>query len=782
MDWAVISRTLTRLETLSPDEVALELKRLQSEDPALYKQVEGLRGTSNAARSFMQTRMAETDAYPANSMQPGDRIGVWKIKTLLGAGGMGEVYEASRDDGLFKQRVALKLARNAERGLAKRFEAERNRLAQLEHPSIARIVDGGTTESGAPYMTMEFVDGMPVDAHVRSARLDRRARLSLIVRLCEAVSHAHGRLVLHRDIKHDNVLINADGELRLIDFGVASLLDDLEAQEQRGPLTLAYAAPEQLLGNSVSAATDIFAIGMLAHLLETGSLPARQSDASVAIDAAKISDGDLAAILAKATALEPADRYGSVDALGDDLEKWLGGFPVAARPVSSATRFKKLVTRNKLASAMSAAAVAAIVAGVIGISLFAVRANEARAEAELRAEEAEHFLIENDFSNAAARLAANMSQSYMTEVQGLDEAEFRRFLIEKSSEAQAGMSENPDEVAALHLFVGRYLSNRGDYAKSKEILSFLIKAEQAPEIGVQSARVIQARNLRELGDTKGAEQELRQALAWMKKKPYLTESAGYARVALSLALSTQDEADVADAIRANLAEATDPEIDESTRAYYYNSLAVLVAKQKDFDKVIEYAIQSVELSKQAEDTNPVSVNTRSLNLVGYILHHKQDVALAKSFWPSEQDVMDPEKGHLRHRSMHRLYEAYALQIQGDHAAAFEKAKLAHELAEQEYPIGSPYHLTTAGMVIETGALAGMSTEVRPMLDSVMMPLDREGGKPHARGMLARAYLLNAEGKREAALKQYGALNEERIAGSLELTYKADLLKSLLGIS
>ncbi|MEL6530123.1 MAG: serine/threonine-protein kinase [Pseudomonadota bacterium] len=782
MDWAIISKTLTRLETLDSDELALELERLQSEDPALCEQIESLRATGKAARSFMQTRMPEADEHQTSMMQPGDRIDIWKIESPLGAGGMGEVFEATRDDGLFEQRVALKIARNPDKGLSERFEGERNRLAQLEHPNIARIVDGGTTESGAPYMTMEFVEGVPIDAHVKSARLGRQARLGLIVRLCEALSHAHGRLVLHRDIKHDNVLINTDGELRLIDFGVASLLDDPDSAQGRGPLTIAFAAPEQLLGNPVSAATDIFAVGMLTHMLETGALPARQSDGGVGINAARIGDADLAAILTKATTSDPAARYGSIDAMGDDLEKLLGGFPVSARPIPTLIKFKKLIGRNKLASGMSAAAIAAAIAGVIGVSAFALQANEARAEAELRAEEAEHFLQENDFSNAAARLSANMSQRYMIEDQGLDEARFRSYLIQKANEAQAGMSENPDDVAALHLFVGRYLSNRGDYAKSGEILGFLINAEEAPDIGVQSARVIQARNLRELGDSEGAEQELRAALGWMKAKPYLFESPAYARVALSLALSTQDEADVADAIRANLAEATDPEIDESTRAYYYNSLAVLVAKQKDFDKVVEYAIESVELSKRAKDTNAISVNTRSLNLVGYILHHKRDVALAREYWPSEEDVMDPEKGHLRHRSMHRLFEAYALQIEGDHVASHEKAKAAHELAEQEYPVGSPYHLTTAGLVIETGALAGMTDEVRPLLADVMMPLDREGGEPHARGMLARAYLLNAEGNREEALRQYRELDKDRVAGSLELTYKANVLKSLLGIS
>ncbi|MEM6477172.1 MAG: protein kinase, partial [Pseudomonadota bacterium] len=588
-------------------------------------------------------------------------------------------------------------------------------------------------------------------------------------------------LVLHRDIKHDNVLITAEGELRLIDFGVASLLDDPADEGRRGPVTFAYAAPEQLLGNPVSAATDIFAIGMLIHLLEAGSLPVRQSDAAVTIDTKRIADPDLDAVLAKATSFDPADRYGSVNALHDDLSSYLGGFAVAARPVSAVTKFTKLVARNKLATAMGGAAIAAVIAGVVGVGIFAVRANDARVEAELRAEAAEYFLAETNYANEVARVSGNVSQQFMVESQGINEADFRQFLIETADKTRAVYKENPEVSSAQVLFVARYLSNRGDYAKSKDMLAFLIAADETPDIALQDARVIQARNLRELGETKRAEGLLRDVLAVMKQKPYLFESPGYAQVAVNLALSSQGKEDLEDAVRANLVEATKPDTDKAMRAYFYNALAVLTSKLEDFDKTIEYGIKSVEYSKQAADTNAVSVNTRSLNLVGYILHHKKDVKLARSYWPGEADVMDPEKGHLRHRSMHRLYEAYALQIEGDAAAAYEKAKTAHELAVGEYPPGSPYYLTTAGMAIETGALAGKADEVRPLLESMMTPLESEGGKPHARAMIAHAFLLHAEGKRKQASEKYRQLDRARVRGSLELTYKAELLERELGI-
>ena len=376
MDWAVFTETIERLDTVSDADFASELAGLQNTDPTLADAVKRFQTRSANASSFMQTRMPGLPEDASPLLAQGDRVGVWQIDDRLGAGGMGEVYRASRADGLFDQQAALKIAKSKTKAFSDRFEAERQRLANLEHPNIARIIDGGAARDGAPYLTMEFVDGVPIDAFAKSKDLTRSQRLTLVGDLCAALAHAHGRLVLHRDIKPDNVLINKDGELRLIDFGVASLLDDPKEEAAPGPLTIGIASPEQLMGQPVSAATDIFAVAVLAHWLETGALPKRQSDGGVEIDRQAIGDEDLSAILAKATAFDPANRYASADALGDDVRRFLDGFPVTARPVSSLTRFGKLVARNKLASAMCAAAITAVIAGAIGISVFAIRADE----------------------------------------------------------------------------------------------------------------------------------------------------------------------------------------------------------------------------------------------------------------------------------------------------------------------------------------------------------------------------------------------------------------------
>ncbi len=781
MDWAALGKTIEHLETLSEDEIIAEMQRLQADDDELAEAAEAYLGNREKMLSFMQTRMPEDFTAKKATLKSGARVGSWKIDQLIGSGGMGEVYKAERADGMFDQQVALKLAKRKGKAFAARFEAERQRLAQLDHPNIARIVDGGAAGNGAPFMTMEFVDGQPITEYTVFNSLDRNARLALVRQLCTAVSHAHSRLVLHRDIKHDNVLINQDGQLRLIDFGVASLVGEEEGAAKQGPLTLAYAAPEQLKGDAVSAATDIFAVGMLMHLLETGALPARQPDASVAIADDQLADRDLAAIIAKAIATDPDERYGSVDALEDDIAKYLGGFPVAARSASAVARFTKLVRRNKLTSIMSGTAAAALVAGVIGASVFAYQANEARAEAEERLEWAEYSLEEARLETVRVGAQQDLFQKFVIDEARIAESDLRSFLVNSAEDAKQSYDRNPELSSALISAVANYLLRRGDYNGSKNLNNFVISHKKTPEITVQDAKIMQGRNLRELGDEAGSEKMLGEVIDWMQTKPFTLKSEGYALIVTNYAMATLDEEDLKEAVRVNLIHANDTDKDASGRAYHYNSLGVLSGKLGNYQKMIEYGIQSVQFSREAENINFVSLNTRSLNLVGSILFAQQDIELARSFFPSEVEVMDEEKGHLRHRSLYRLHEGLMLQIEKNHEASFEKAKQAFAIAADQYPPGSSYYYSVAGFLIEAGALAGKPDDVRELLDSVLIPVDDTSDKPHARGELAQAFLLNAEGQREKALAIYKSLDSEKINRDYELIYKRDLLRKTLNL-
>jgi len=358
---------------------------------------------------------------------PPERIGPYRILRRIGRGGMGEVLLAERADGLFEQRVAIKLLR---RGMATddvlaRFARERRILARLAHPHIARLLDGGATDDGRPYFVMELVEGEPITAYCRSRSAPVSERLRLLLDACDAVAAAHRSLVVHRDLKPSNVLVTAGGDVKLLDFGIAKVLrpddtgeagdGDAETHTDLRLLTPAYAAPEQILGEPVTAATDVWALGALAYELLAGTLPQkRETRSPAALAAAAASDiverpsqrvatepldripvaqpaeadrrrlqrqlrGDLDNVLLMALRREPERRYGSVSALAGDFRRHREGRPVKARPDTLGYRAGKFVRRNRLAVAAAALVAASLVGGLV-----ATARQRARAEANAR--------------------------------------------------------------------------------------------------------------------------------------------------------------------------------------------------------------------------------------------------------------------------------------------------------------------------------------------------------------------------------------------------------------
>lgn len=278
----------------------------------------------------------------------GARIGAWRIERELGAGGMGTVFLALRADAGDQQHAALKLLRGfpTEEG-RRRLRQERRILATLEHPYIARLIDGGETTDGQPYLVMEYVEGVPVTTHAARAGLDVRARVALVDRIAEALAHAHQRLVIHRDLKPSNVLVRDDGTPRVLDFGVAKLID--AAGDAGGTSTRVwtpgYASPEQRSGEAVTTATDVFALGVLLDELLTGRRPDGR-DCEPALVPVRL-DADLRGIVAKARAEEPGARYPTVEAMRDDLARWRDGRPVRAARATALYRAGKFVRRHR---------------------------------------------------------------------------------------------------------------------------------------------------------------------------------------------------------------------------------------------------------------------------------------------------------------------------------------------------------------------------------------------------------------------------------------------------
>lgn len=332
----------------------------------------------------------------SRNVQQGQQLGAYQIQEEIGRGGMGIVYRAERVDGIYQQKVAIKIAPGfASREEIQHFHQERQILAQLRHPNIATLLDGGTTEDQRPYLVMEFIEGQPISDYCKSRELDIPSRLRLFLQVCAAVGYAHSRLVIHRDIKPDNVLVNAEGQVKLLDFGVSKVLRN-ESQDTRATLlhglTPAYASPEQVRGQASTTATDVYGLGALLYQLLVGRSP--HGDQRVSADkvieaiclttppapskvfrqraqsaAARTLRGDLDNIAGKTLRKEPEQRYGSVSELQRDIERYLRSEPVQATPPSVLYRGKKLVARYPTASLLALTVFLAITGG-LGASLY----------------------------------------------------------------------------------------------------------------------------------------------------------------------------------------------------------------------------------------------------------------------------------------------------------------------------------------------------------------------------------------------------------------------------
>ncbi|MBL8212699.1 MAG: protein kinase [Bryobacterales bacterium] len=325
--------------------------------------------------------------------EAGMRVGPYVLVRELGHGGMGSVYEARRADDEFQQSVAVKLIRRDRVSdfLISRFRAERQILATLQHPNICSLLDGGTTSDGRPYFVLEYIEGLPLLQYCREKSLEIPERLRLFQSVCAAVQYAHRKLVIHRDLKPANVLVTADGVPKLLDFGIAKLLETdphtKEAEQTRTELRMMtpdYASPEQVRGEPLTTASDVYSLGVLLYELLAGEKPYKltgrtlhEIERAVCLHdppplASAITDpkirkrvaGDLENIVAKAMRKEPDRRYTSAEALADDVGRYLNGFPVQARPDSLSYRVGKLLRRNKLTSVVAAMLVVSLVAGI----------------------------------------------------------------------------------------------------------------------------------------------------------------------------------------------------------------------------------------------------------------------------------------------------------------------------------------------------------------------------------------------------------------------------------
>ena len=373
--WQSIEPYLDRALEMSHDERRALVRSLEDTEPALAARLQDLLDEHGklSDEGFLESPVALPDEPPL----AGRTIGAYTLISPIGEGGMGTVWLAARSDGRFERRVAVKFLSVALTGRIgqERFRREGRILGALEHPHIAELADAGVTETGRPYLVLEYVDGEPIDAYCQRRNLEVEARVALFLDVLTAVAHAHANLIVHRDIKPSNVLVRNDGQVKLLDFGIAKLIaqdghSDATLTGEAAAMTPMHAAPEQLKGETVTTATDVYTLGVLLYQLLVERHPAGEGPHAPAdlmrtivetepprmSDAAGITDklrrqlrGDLDTIVARALKKNPAERYASVTAMAEDLRRHLNSEPIRARPDTLRYRAGKFIQRNRLA-------------------------------------------------------------------------------------------------------------------------------------------------------------------------------------------------------------------------------------------------------------------------------------------------------------------------------------------------------------------------------------------------------------------------------------------------
>jgi serine/threonine-protein kinase len=545
--WKQLTPILDEAFELEADARALYLDRACAGDADLRADAEALLDAWLAADAFLEEPVdayltlvggSVPDMWPAvqaaltaEALLSRELIGPYRVVSELASGGMGAVYVAERADGQFEQRVALKLVRREldTEHARRRFLVERQILARLSHPNIARLVDGGILSDGRPWFAMELVDGVTLARYCDEHHLDVDQRLRLFLSVCEAVRFAHQNLVVHRDLKPSNMLVTTDGHVKLLDFGIAKLLeaDSAEPSGSLGPetktelraMTPEYAAPEQIRGDPVTTSTDVYALGAVLYELLTGQRAHRFERRSPAEYERVVCDteperpsavvdrqlqrtlaGDLDTIILHALEKEPARRYPSVETLMDDVRRYLGALPIRARPGSAAYRLRKFARRNRLALSAGVAVSIAIVAGV-GATVWQARAKALEAA---KAQQVKNFVV-------GLFQVADPAESRGREVTA------RELLARGVQRVDSALGEQPAVQQELLGVLGTIHRELGLYAEADELFARAVTVARrafGPNHPEVAARLTdRGTALKELGELARAESVLSQALA-----------------------------------------------------------------------------------------------------------------------------------------------------------------------------------------------------------------------------------------------------------------------------
>ena len=578
--WKQIEAVFEEAVTLAPSARGEFLSRACAGDEELRREVEALLAEDGGRETLFATLISEAAGSLAEGRRgalTGRHLGPYRVTGVLGEGGMAEVYRAVRDDAQFHREVAVKLVKPgmASDFMLARFRHERQILANLDHPNVARLLDGGTTDEGLPYFVMEYVAGSPITEHCDAGRLGLRRRLELFQKVCAAVSHAHRNLVVHRDLKPSNIFVNTEGEPKLLDFGIAKLLDGEHPSAYAAARTVTamrmmtpdYAAPEQVRGEPVTTATDVYALGAVLYELLTGERAHELKGRSlqeidrvvcreeVAPPSERVTvggvaharlrrelRGDLDNIVLKAMRKEPGRRYQSVEQLSEDIRRHLEGRPVRARPDTLGYRAGKFVQRHRAAVASAAVILTLLVGFAVMASVQAARVARERD----RANQVTEFLVG------------------LFEVSNPSEAKGNAVTAREVLDAGAGrvrreLSGQPEVQAAMMDSIGRVYYKLGLYEAAAPLLEESLAArrrllgEEHPD--VVASLVHRAELHHSKGELAAAEGLYREALE-RRRRLYGAQHAEVAAGLNSLGVLLKDKGDYA-AAEAPLREALD---------------------------------------------------------------------------------------------------------------------------------------------------------------------------------------------------------------------------------
>jgi eukaryotic-like serine/threonine-protein kinase len=661
--WARVSESLERVVAAPPHTRSELLDVLGSEDRVLREEVESLlRAHEAEAGRFAEPAVALlTGGVPSvkPSLDEGASVGPYRIVREIGRGGMGSVFEAYRADDDFRKRVAIKtLVRGgSSAGLVRRFRRERRILARLEHRNIAALLDGGVLADGAPFFAMEYVEGQPIDVYCEARRLALRDRLQLMRQVCGAVHFAHQNLVVHRDLKPGNILVTADGTVKLLDFGIAKLLaaeDDSQEHEHDltglggGPFTIAYASPEQLQGEAVTTASDVHALGVVLYRVVTGTHPFRSADMAPSELRRKILDGapppagvgpDLDAILSTALHKEPARRYASAEQLGEDLRRFMEGLPVHARPDSLGYRVTKFARRHRVSVAASALAVVALISAVV------VSTYQARVAA-----------VERDRARVEAAKAMRVTAFVQDMLRAADPREsgpdlkVADALAAAARRADSSLAREPEVLSAVQTAIGLSYLGLGRYDDAQPLLERALNLRQtlgpdaAPETAASMRHLAALHS--ERGELAPAESLFRAALASYRALPR-PDSAGVANTLNDLADLLQYKGDLAGADSAHRqALAIRTRVDgprSEPVASSLNNLAVIQGQQGRWVVAESLSRAAVAIVKEVHGAEHPDVAS-ALNALAFAVQSQQRTAEAESLYRAALGIRETSLG------------------------------------------------------------------------------------------------------------------------------------------